>query len=130
MGLIAKWARDKKLDQSKRKDIKDLPKKFRCNSTFGQEILLFQYVYMYDCYDTIAKNYKETHHLDEQIKKALDIKQVQEQVPVEGKYHVPPVRNDHVKTDQKYADDVQTDDENDEPIKQNKNQRQQVISTA
>ena len=30
---------------------------------------------MYDCYDTIAKNYKETHHLDDLIKKAFDVKQ-------------------------------------------------------
>jgi hypothetical protein len=74
MGLVARWARDKKNDKSKKKDIKDLPDKYKCLSILGQEILLFQYVYMYDCKGIIAKNYKEAHHLDEQIKKVIEVK--------------------------------------------------------
>ncbi len=66
---------------------------------------------MYDCYDTIAKNYKETHPLDDLIKKAFTLKQEQAQVPVEGKYHVPPTKVQPIKSDQKFIDEAETDDE-------------------
>ena len=67
---------------------------------------------MYDCYDTIAKNYKETHHLDNLIKKAFAVKQEQVQVPVEGKYHVPPIKVEPIESAQKFINRAETDEEN------------------
>lgn len=71
ISIATNWAKDKKNDTKKKKPVSELPDKFWCLSIFAQEILLFKYLYIYDCKHTIAKKYFQQHHIDVEIDKLI-----------------------------------------------------------